>query len=26
VYAVPSTPIVLLSANGRTVSASLKDQ
>lgn len=26
VYAVPATPVVLLSADGRTVSASLKDQ
>jgi intracellular multiplication protein IcmK len=26
VYAVPATPVVLLSANGRTVSAALKDQ
>ena len=25
VYAVPNTPVVLLSVNGRTVSASLKD-
>ena len=25
IYALPSTPVVLLSVNGRTVSAQLKD-